>query len=118
MRKKTITLDGESVVIGALTSVEVTDWLTRQKETLAMDEGEERTEKMIALWKEFFVTSINNGVRNRDLTFPAEYKQLTVEDVDKLFDLTYFEFVRDESLAFNRLSGDGKSPMGEASAAS
>lgn len=105
MRKKTITLDGQSWTIAPLTMREVNEWLEKQREALDMPESAARDRRLKELWEEFLAMGLNNVHRLEDGKFPEPMPTPLVkaDEIPHRLDLHSFEVLREEMAAFSGL---------------
>jgi hypothetical protein len=118
MRKKEVNLDGQSYTISPLSLSQVTTFLEKQRDALAIKDGKKvgdaDPKKLEAVWREFLCFGLNNAGKDAN-----DFIVWTTERILDELDLKFFELLRDELLDFSGLSPaeQGTSP-GEAKAAS
>ena len=109
IRKRTIEMDGVSVIIAPMLSIEVDEFLAKQQEVLSKngDNGEEvkKFESLRQSWLDLIVRGLNRGAGNKSSEF-------TIENIQKDFDKVFLERIRNEIMDMSGIgvAGEVKPP--------
>jgi hypothetical protein len=108
IRKKTIEMDGVSVTIAPLLSIEVDEFLAEQQKTLSSNGDGEEVKKFESLrksWLDVIARGLNRGAGNNAAEF-------TVESIQKDFDKVFLERIRTEIMDMSGIgvAGEVKPP--------
>lgn len=99
LRKKTVELDGASVVVSGLTGEQVDKFLARQAEIGKMEDKAQRTEAYATFSEEFVADCINNASDS------TNGDKMTGEKIHKEFDRGFVTFLVDVCLDMSKLGG-------------
>jgi hypothetical protein len=118
MRKKEISLDGQTYTISPLSLSQVKDFLEDQRMALGKDKKGNKIDdadpqKLENVWRRFICTGLNNAGKGAEGFVPW-----TSERVLEELDIKFFDLLRDEILELSSLRSDVKAAPGEGQAAS